>query len=164
MNTKLLNTMPRLAIIMLLVSACSIMPTLGSRKLITEARNVSGYDRVEVSDGGSMDIIQDGTEALSVETDDNLMQYVTSDMRGGTLYLSLDSGMRSLLPSHLHFILHVKDLSGIRTSGSWDVISASLKTTNMELVIRGSGKIKVDSLTLVKLSATISGSGELNLA
>jgi hypothetical protein len=164
MNTKLLKATLGLTIIMLLVSACGFIPTLGSRNLIRERRDVSGFDRVEVSGGGSMDIIQDGTEALTVETDDNMMQYVTSEVRGGTLYLGLDSGLRSLLPSRLHFTLHVKDLTGISTSGSWDVVSAALKTVNLDIVISGSGKVRVDSLILDKLSVTISGSGELNLA
>ncbi len=87
------------------------MPMFGSRNVITELRNVSGFEKVDVSGGGSMDIIQDGTESLTVETDDNMMQYVTSEVRGGTLYLGLDSNTRALLPSRLHFSLHVKDLS-----------------------------------------------------
>jgi len=163
MNTKILKASLGLTIVMLLVSACGIMPTLGSRNLITESRKVSGFERVEVSGGGSMEIIQDGTEALSVETDDNMMQYVTSEVRGGTLYLGLDSGTHSLLPSRLHFSLHVKDLSGITTSGSWEVDSASIQTSALNIVISGSGKVIVKALTADKLDTTISGSGELDL-
>jgi hypothetical protein len=120
MNTKLLTAITGLTIVMLLVSACGMVPTLGSRNLVSEPRNVTGYDRVEVSGGGSLDILQDGTESLTVETDDNIMLFVTSEVRGGTLFLGLDSNLHSLLPSRLHFTLHVKDMSGIKTSGSWD--------------------------------------------
>jgi Putative auto-transporter adhesin, head GIN domain len=163
MNTKLLKAVLGLTIVMLLVSACGMIPTVGSRNLISETRAVSGYDRVDVSGGGSLEIIQDGTESLTIETDDNMMQYVTAEVRGGTLYVGLNSSMRTLLPSRLILTLHVKDLSGITTSGSWEINSAALKTVNLDIVISGSGKVVVNSLTLVKLSATISGSGGLTL-
>ena len=164
MNTKLLKASLGLTMVMLLVSACGIIPTLGSRNLISESRDVSGFERVEVSGGGSMDIIQDGTESLTVETDDNVMQYVTSEVRGGTLYLGMDFGLRSFLPSRLHFTLHVKDLTGISTSGSWEVVSEAIQTGDLSIVISGSGKVIVNALTADELDTTVSGRGELNLS
>jgi len=163
MNTKPLKAFTGLTIVMLLLSACGMVPTLGSRNLVSEPRNVTGYDRVDVSGGGSMNIIQDGTEGLTVETDDNIMQFVTSEVRGGTLFLGLDSNLRSLLPSRLHFTLHVKDLSGIKTSGSWDVTSESIQTGNLDIVISGSGKVTIKTLAATQLKTSISGSGEMNL-
>jgi len=164
MNTKLLKASLGLTIVMLLISACGIVPTFGSRNLISETRDVSGFERVEVRGGGSMEIIQDGTESLTIETDENVMQYITSEVRGGTLYLGLDFGLRSFLPSRLHFTLHVKDLTGINTSGSWNVTSASIQTGKLEVVISGSGKVNVDALTADELDTTVSGSGELDLS
>jgi hypothetical protein len=164
MNTKLLKANLGLTIVMLLISACGIVPTFGSRNLISEIRAVNGFERVDVSGGGSMEIIQDGTESLTVETDDNVMQYITSEVRDGTLYLGLDFGLRSFLPSRLHFTLHVKDLTGITTSGSWNVTSASIQTGKLEVVISGSGKVIVDALTADELDSTVSGSGELDMS
>lgn len=164
MNTKLLKTSLGLTIVMLLMSACEFIPTFGSRNLISEVRDVSGFQRVEVSGGGSMDIIQDGTESLSVETDDNVMEYVTSEVRGGTLYLGLDSNLRALLPSRLHFSLHVKDLSKITSSGSWDVVSETFQTGALNIIISGSGKVNINALTVDELDTTVSGSGELDLS
>jgi hypothetical protein len=163
MNTKLLKASLGFAIVMLLMSACGIIPTFGSRNLISEARQVSGFERVELSGAGSLDIIQDGSESLTVETDDNLMQYITSEVRDGTLHLGMDFGLHSFLPSHLHFTLHVKVLTGITTSGSWDVVSESIQTGNLSIVISGSGKVIVNALTADKLDTRVSGSGELDL-
>jgi hypothetical protein len=163
MNTKFLKATIGLTLIMLLVSACSLIPTLGSRNIISETRTISGYTRVDVSGAGTLEIVQDGSESLIVETDDNVMPYVTSDVRSGTLYLGLDSTQRSFLPSQLHFTLHVKSLDGITTSGSWDVSSASLQTGSLNIVISGSGKVTITTLTADSLDTTVSGSGELNL-
>jgi hypothetical protein len=164
MNTKFLKATLGLTIVMLLVSACGVIPTFGSRQIITESREVSGFDRVDVSGGGTLDIIQDGTEALTVETDDNMMEYITSEVRGGTLTLGMEFGMRSLIPSRLHFTLHVKDLTGITTSGSWDVVSESIESGKLNIVISGSGKVTINSLTVEDLDTTVSGSGELDLS
>lgn len=164
MNTKLLKATIGLIIVMMLVSACGLVPTFGSRNLINETRAVSGYNKVDVSGGGTIEIIQDGTESLTVQTDDNMIKYVTSQVRGGTLYLGLDSGGVSIAPSALNFTLHVKDLGGISTSGSWDVTSAAIKTVDLSIVMSGSGKVQVDSVTLTTLSITVSGTGNLTLA
>ena len=164
MNTKLLKASLGLTIVLLLTSACGIIPTLGSRNLISESRAVSGFERVELSGGGSLEIIQDGTESLTIETDDNVMQFITSEVRGGTLYLGMDFGLRSFLPSRLHFTLHVKDLTGISTSGSWEVTSAAIQTGDLSIVISGSGKVIVNALDADELDTTVSGSGELNLS
>jgi len=164
MNTKVLKATLGLTIVMLLASACGMMPIFGSRYLISETRAVSGYDQVDISGGGTLDIIQDGTESLTVQTDDNMMRYVTSQVRGGTLHLGLDSNMQSIAPSALNFTLHIKDLSSITTSGAWEVNSAAIHTQDLAIVMSGAGKVQMDSLTLTTLEVTSSGSGKVSLA
>ena len=165
MNTKFMKACFGLTIVLLLVSACGILPTLGSRHMITENRNVSGFDRVDVNGGGDVTIIQDGTESLAIQTDDNVMQYVTSEVRGGTLYIGLQfPNLRSVIPSRLSLTLHVKDLSGINTSGAWDVASESIQAGNLDIAISGSGKVNISMLKADKLNIDISGSGDMIMA
>jgi Protein of unknown function (DUF2807). len=165
MNTKLMKASLVSILAMLLVSACGVIPMLGSRNIISENRNVSGFDRLEVSGGGDVTIIQDGTEALKIETDDNVMQYVTSKVQGGTLSIGLEfPSLRSVIPSRLRLTLHVKDLSGIITSGSWNVVSESFQTRSLDIAISGSGKVTIHALTTDKLTVEISGSGEMDMA
>jgi len=165
MNTKLLKSALGLAIVMLLISACGVAPIFGSGKVVTETRQVSGFDRISVSGGGDLIIVQDGTESVTVETDDNLMQYLVAKVRGGTLDLYLDNnGINNFQPTRLVFTVHVKDLTGVTASGSWKVTSKKLATTSLDLNVSGSGNITIDSLATDKLSVDISGSGELTAA
>jgi hypothetical protein len=165
MNTKLLKSALGLALVMLLISACGIAPIFGSGKVVTETRQVSGFDRLSVSGGGDLIIIQDGTESVTVETDDNLMQYLVAEVRGNTLHLYLDNnGINNFQPTRLVFTVHVKDLTGVTASGSWKVTSKQLATTSLDLYVSGSGNITIDSLTTDKLLVDISGSGELTAA
>jgi hypothetical protein len=165
MNTKFLKVSIGLTILALMISACGLVPAMGSGRLITQSRNVSGFTRVEIGGGGDAEIIQDGSEALTIETDDNVMQYITSEVRGDTLYLGMDfNGLRSVIPTRLHFTIHVKNLNGIATSGSWEVTSASIQTDSLEISISGSGKINIAALTADRVSTSVSGSGEVTLA
>jgi len=165
MTMKLMKAGLILTLAMLIVSACGMIPTYGSHTIISENRSVSGFDRLELSGAGGVTIIQDGTEALSVETDDNVMQDVTSKVLGGTLSIGLDvPSMRSVIPSRLSLILHVKDLSGLSTSGSWKVMAASFKAANLDIATSGSGKVTIQNLTADKLTVDISGSGQMDLA
>ncbi len=165
MNTKLLKTIIGMTVLLLLVSACGVIPTFGSRNLITEDRAVSGYDRLNVSGGGDVTVIQDGTESVSIETDDNVMQYVTSEVRGGTLYVGLEfHGLRSVIPSALHVTVHVKEISGISTSGSWAVTAETLQSGDLDVSVSGSGKVTIQALTADSLKVDISGSGSTDLA
>jgi hypothetical protein len=165
MNTKLMKATIGLTLVKLLISACGILPTFGSRNLITENRPVSGFNRLDISGGGDVTIIQDGTESLTIETDDNVMQYVTSEVRGGTLYVGLEfHSLRSIIPSRLSLTLHVKDLTGISSSGSWNMVSESLQAGNLDIAISGSGKVTVNTLNTDKLNVHISGSGNMDLA
>jgi hypothetical protein len=164
MNAKLLKVTIGLTIIMLVASACGMMPVFGSRNLISETRAVSGYDKVVVSGWGKLEIIQDGTESVTIQTDDNMMQYITSDVRGGTIYLGLQTNGLSVSPSALNITLHVKDLGGINTSGSWEVSSQGISAKDLAIGMSGSGKVQMNGLSLTSLSVTSSGSGDVSVA
>jgi hypothetical protein len=162
MKTKLFIGM---TVLMLLVSACGIAPVFGSGKVVTGTRDVSGFDKVSVSGGGELVIIQDGTESVTVETDDNLMQYVVAEVRGGTLNLSLDNnGMSNFSPTHLVFTVHVKNLTGVTTSGAWDFIAAEIDTDNLDILVSGTGIVDIGTLTADSLTVNFSGTGELDAA
>ncbi len=163
MNTRPMKVSMGIAVLTLLASACGIVPIFGSRHLITETRQVSDFERVEISGGGSLEIIQDGTESLTIVTDDNIMPYVTSEVSAGLLRVGMDFGVRTFLPSKMHVSLHVKDLSAISTSGSWNVTSSSIQGNALSIEISGTGDVVIDELTVNELDAAVSGSGSIDL-
>jgi hypothetical protein len=165
MNSKLFKVVALSAVLVVLLGACGVLPSFGSGDLIREEREVSGFDRIDVSGGGDLVIVQDGTESVTIETDDNLMQYVTAEVKNGTLELYLDNqGMRSFIPSKLIFTVHVKDLRSVNTSGSWDVTSEQIETDSLDILVSGSGDIVIRELNAENLAVTFSGSGEMEAA
>jgi hypothetical protein len=165
MNTKHLTTMIGMTVLLLLASACGMLPSRGSGNLITETREVSGFDAVVFSGAGEVEIIQDGTESISIETDDDVMQYVETEVRGGTLYVGLEfHGIPSFYPTKMNVTLHVADLTSISTSGAWSVQAGSIETGSLEARISGTGSIRIDLLTATDLDVDISGAGEMEIA
>jgi hypothetical protein len=165
MNAKKLKIVLGMAVILLLVSACGLIPTRGSGNLISETRAVSGFEAVEFSGAGNVEIIQDGTESITIETDDNVMPYVETEVRGGTLYVGLDfNRLASIIPTKMNVTLHVVSLTGITASGAWDVHSESIETDSLQTLISGTGSIRIDLLTATDLVANISGAGEMEIA
>ena len=154
-----------LIVIALLLSACGGLNIIrGSGDVITESRNVRDFDRVTLSGSGDVIITQGDDESLTVETDDNIMQYVTTEVRGGTLYLGFERGVSLVSATRLQFDLHVKDLVGVKISGSGNIISESLDTGRLDIDVSGSGDVEVDSLTAQDVEVKISGSGDIELA
>ncbi|MBI4731193.1 MAG: DUF2807 domain-containing protein [Chloroflexi bacterium] len=165
MNAKYLKISVGMAVILLLASACGIIPTRGSGNLVSETREVSGFDAVVFSGAGDVEIIQDGTESITIETDDDVMQYVETVVRDGTLYVGLDfDGIASIIPTEMNVTLHVAALAGITASGAWSVHAESIETDSLEALISGAGSIRIDSLTATDLVADISGAGEFEIA
>jgi len=151
--------------LLLLACACGFLPRRGSGDIITETRQVSGFDAVVFSGAGQVEIVQDGSESIAISTDDDVMPHVETEVRGGTLYVGLDfDGITSILPTEMSITLHVETLENIQTSGAWDVSSEALEAQDLQTLISGTGNITIGQLTADSLEAEISGAGEMEIA
>jgi len=62
----------------------------GSATTISEARTVSQFDKVSVSGSGQLLISQGQEQALTIETDDNLLPFIKSEVINGHLRIGPD--------------------------------------------------------------------------
>jgi len=170
----------RIAIVVLVLAvtatACAspFRPRLvqGSGNIIVEDRDVSGFERISMAGAGRIIIAQGDHESLSIETDDNLLEYIETEVKGNTLEIDfskdfmLSSGAReSLRPSDgFIFRISVIDLVGISVSGAGDIQIEKLKTDQMMINFSGAGDIKIDDLNASQLDVNLSGAGDIDLA
>ncbi|MDJ0756456.1 MAG: head GIN domain-containing protein [Ardenticatenaceae bacterium] len=166
MNAKQLKILSLLVIIFLLVTGCTFGDVIrGSGNLVTESREVSDFNAVHLSGMGEVIITQSGEESLVIETDDNTLPYVTSEVRGQTLYLGFDnSEFRMFDPTLLVFTINVEELEGLGISGSGNIKMGELETDDLEVNLSGSGSVTVDSFTAETTVVNISGSGDVEMA
>ena len=167
MNYKRFALITTLILVTLAANACESGWIRGSGNLITESRDISNIDRVDLNGSGNVIITQGGEESLTVETDDNMMQYVSTEVRDGTLYLGFEGRVskdQTLSPTRLRFTLTVKNLTGMGVSGSGEISTDSLDTERLEVSIGGSGEVQVDSLIAKEVEVRINGNGDMELA
>jgi hypothetical protein len=149
---------------MLTVTACNVGRIRGSGDIVTETRQVSDFDSIDLSGFGEVIVTQGGSESLTIETDDNVMKHVEAVVENGTLKLGFEKGFNWISPSRLVFYVGVDDLTGLTISGSGDVESDKIETDRLDLAVTGSGDVQISDLASSDVKAVISGSGEINLA
>ena len=81
MNRKFLKIIGLLIIGLLFISACGLGTIQGSGDVITESREVSGFDSVSHTGIGQVIIVQGDEESLNIKADDKLMEYKTTEVR-----------------------------------------------------------------------------------
>ena len=153
--------------VLLVSSACGVVPVLsrtieGSGNIITEERNVSGFDRVTLAGFGEVSVEQGATESLTVSTDDNIMPYVRTEVRNNTLILDFDDTARnrSYDPTDgIKFNLVVKDLNRVDISGAGSFEVSKLETEALLADLSGAGNLEIYDLTASELVVRQSGAG-----
>jgi len=152
-------------LIALLSMACSLQVLRTSGKQISEQRPVQDVRRVSLEGSGELNILQDGSESLLVEADESLMQYVESEVRNGTLHLSVKPHTAGSIfrQERIHYTLHVISLQGVTIEGSGKVSTDSLESDQLALVVNGSGSMQFESLRAATLRIEINGSGNVEV-
>jgi hypothetical protein len=149
------------------ITACGNMSNFGSGKIVTEERSVGNFDSVYVRGEGTVYLTQGEEISVVVETDDNLIRKVYTEVKGGTLELRYASG---LFGTHLRptggYIYHVTvpNLESITISGSAGVFADGVVIERLDLDVTGSGRVAIDDLKADEVNATITGSGTITLS
>lgn len=140
----------------------------GSGRVVLEEREVSGFDEIKVTGAGRVFITQGDSESLTIETDDNLLEYIETRVRGKTLEIgftddtifSSSGGRRVLDPTDgFIFQIGVKDLKAIILSGAARVEVNQLTIERFDINLSGAGDIRLDDLNADQLDVLISGAG-----
>ena len=129
---------------------------VGSGHVVTEDRKVSGFSGVELSGHGKLVIDQNGDEGLTVTADDNVLKYITSEVRDGRLRLGTE-GLVNLRPSLITYKLSAKNLRSILASGSTQIDAKSVHTDELTIAVSGSGDVDISG-TATRQTVALSGS------
>jgi hypothetical protein len=170
MKTKHLLTLSILLITSLLLSACGlpfVNIVRGSGNVVTESREVSGFNQIDLVGFGQLIITQGETESLEIEAEDNVLEQLTSDVDGDTLTLGIKdpSWRKNVIPTEpVIYRLTVIDLLGITINGAGDLDIDALDTDSFELRINGAGNIEIDNLSTGSLLVKINGSGNIEIS
>lgn len=129
----------------------------GSGTVITESREVSGFDEIALLGSGVVVVDVDGTESLVIEAEDNIMPLLTTEVKSGTLELGADSPISPT--KEIRYTISAAALEGVTISGSGNITATNVESPEFAAVIAGSGHIEPVGSADV-LTVSISGSGE----
>lgn len=160
-NLKILT----IAISILVISACShaqIRRTVyGNGKVVTKERKIESFTGIRVSTGIDVYLKQGNSETISVEADDNIQDYILTEVRGGVLNVFTEVSIRDAERRRVYVTM--KEITSVRTSSAGDVFGESpIKCDRLELSASSAGNIKLEvSANDIKLN--ISSSGDITL-
>jgi hypothetical protein len=133
----------------------------GSGEAMQQTRNVSNFNEVSMAIPGEVKIVQGSSEALTISADDNLLEYITSEVRGRELVIDVRRGYRLQPKAKISVTLTVKELEALNLSSAANVTIDGLKTDELALNTSGVGDTTVNDLQSGALEVRISGMGSV---
>ena len=159
MSTRIRATLTML-IAGLLCASCIRPGVEGSGNVITESREVSGFNEIVLGGTGRVVVDVTGTESLTIEAEDNIMPLLETRVRNGRLRLDTSG---SISPTaEIVYTITADSLDGLVISGSGVVEAEAIDSTDFRVDISGSGDVVVEGTLSGLLSVSISGSGEFD--
>lgn len=137
----------------------------GDGNLKKETRHVSDF--TSLFSRGPMDVqINYGTSnSITVQADENLLQYIDARVENGKLIIQPRKNIN--LKSHSKIIVYVSmtKINTLQLSGSGNINGSGAFENDGEtnMMVSGSGNIKVNSGNFEKLGLYVSGSGNIDL-
>jgi hypothetical protein len=134
----------------------------GSGVAKTETRTITDFKKIEMNGGCDLSITVGGATSLTLTADDNLLQYVVTEVRDGTLVFEMKPGSYSSAV-HMKAYVTVPAIEGVVVRGSGDVDLTGLSGDRFEYRVDGSGDAKASG-KVGTIVAKVSGSGDLNFS
>lgn len=133
--------------------------------MTTQTREVSGFSAVELRGVGTLRIDIGDTESLTIETDDQILAAIVTEVIGHKLVIKFDPweafmGWARSTPVTMH--LSAKEISSVALTGA-GTVEASIASERLEILISGAGSVRA-GVRATELSVTLSGAGDVTLA
>jgi hypothetical protein len=135
---------------------------VGSGVVVTENRPLTGFHAVEVHGAGAIDVRMSDHEAVDVETDDNMLPYIHTEVVDGRLVISLQSGM-SFRDVTLKVHVQAVQLDAVTGAGAADIAVDGLAGAPLSLALQGSGDARLQGTT-ASLTIDVDGSADVDAA
>jgi hypothetical protein len=139
----------------------SVERKYGSGTVIFEERDVPVFDQIHLKGTGKVILTLAARQNVRVETDDNLMPYIRTEVENGKLVISHER--KNMRPTVLKIYTSATSLAGVSISGSGDInASDEFISEDFYADIAGSGDMSL-KVRANSLESSISGSGSIYL-
>jgi hypothetical protein len=130
----------------------------GSGDVRNEKRNVAEFNAIEVGGVFEVEVVAQKEFSVEVEADDNLLQYIKTEVRGGMLEISTD---KKISPKgRVRIRISAPDIEKLQVSGVSKVSLIDVKNDSLKVYASGASKINVSGETK-DLEAELSGASKI---
>jgi hypothetical protein len=150
--------MKPLLIALLPIASFSCFDHDGSGKVVKQHREAPLFDRIEVSGAVDVAVEIDDEPTVVVQTDDNLQEYVVTEVSGKTLRISQKEDMD---PTKLLVRITTPKLVRFDSSGATHAVIRGLEERRFELEISGAAEVELEGEVEV-FAVDASGAAEID--
>jgi hypothetical protein len=152
-------------IVILSISACTqaqFRATVrGNGNVITKERKAENFTGIKVSSGVDVYLKQGTSMSISVEADENLHEYIITEVKNGVLNVYTDANIREAKRERVYVTM--KEINSITTTSAGDIVGETpVKSDRLELSASSAGDIKLE-VTSKDIKINISSSGDMTL-
>jgi Putative auto-transporter adhesin, head GIN domain len=133
----------------------------GHGKVVSEERKTGSFTGLKVSSGIDVYLKQGEKESVTVEADENLHEYILTEVRGGVLNVYTEYNIRSADRKRVYVTMN--EINSVKTTSAGDVYGESpINTDRLDLSASSAGDIKLEVKTK-NIDIDISSSGDISL-
>lgn len=163
MKQKILIKTSSALLILLLVVPSLFAQVRGNGNVETQERSVGDFTGIEVRSGIDLIVKQGDQPNVVIETDENLQEYIITEVESGILKIYVQKNARIFKSSAMDAHVTVNQLSKLRVSGGGDVQSqGQINADDIGIAISGGGDLQFD-LKAKRAKCDVSGGGDVGL-
>ncbi|HBF89278.1 MAG TPA: hypothetical protein DDX39_11615 [Bacteroidales bacterium] len=166
MKTKKIRNLTSLLAIILFLASC-ISPfnyrINGNGNIVSQERIIDeSYYSIELEDDYEVYIKEGANNVITIETDENLHDFVQTKIKNGKLVLSTTRGYSLKGSQGIIIYIETPSVENITLSGSGRIETDTISEENVKITISGSGEI-YSIVNASNIDLTISGSGKIDV-
>jgi hypothetical protein len=133
----------------------------GSGNVVSENREVSGFDSIRVDYPAQVLISQGSQESLTVKAEDNLLPGLKTEVKGDELriYYQSQDGEHVNPTKPVTVTITLQELNSIDFSSAGELTLDGLESDNLRVSLDGAGSMKLNDLSIKNFDVSLSGAG-----
>lgn len=145
--------------VVLLASGCRMMGVRGNGNIVTEEREISAFEILDVGGAFNVEIVSGKSPYLKIQAEENLIPLIRTEIKGDKLVIS---SRKNLNPrKELKIYIEVPDLKVADVSGASRVNAENVSTGKFAVYASGASHVTITGKT-DKLLVEASGASHIN--
>ncbi len=161
-SLKLFTTAILLTVITTGAGAQFLRTVYGNGHVVKDQRDIRNFTGVRVSSGIDVYLRQGERESVIVEADENLHDYIITEVRDGVLQIRTDVTIRKAEQKRVYVTM--KEIRSVSATSAGDVTGETLiRSDRLRISASSAGDINLD-VTAEEIDVDISSSGDVTLS